>query len=107
MSGRHAAFPWIELIPFVLYIPAVLYSTTPNNVLYQMGLQEIGALTIPLATLAACVCAVVGFAYLFRLRGWRRITTLILSILHAALFGTVQCGTAYLIIQVLLGNLTV
>jgi hypothetical protein len=102
-------FPWIELIPFGLYIIVALYMSTPANALYQKGLQviqDIGVYVIPVALIMGIALAVTGFAVFRRLHGWRRTTTLVLSICHIAVFAVAACGMAVFAFLVLTGKIT-
>ena len=104
-----AAFPWIELIPFGLYAIVALYVTTPTNVFYQKGLQviqDIGVFVIPLALIAGIVLAIIGLLLFNRLRGWRKTTTLVLSICHVAVFAAAACGMAVFVFLVLSGKIS-
>jgi hypothetical protein len=103
------AFPWIELIPFGLYAIVALYLTTPTNVFYQKGLQviqDIGVFVIPLALIAGIVLAITGLLLFKRLHGWRKTTTLVLSICHAAVFAVAACGMAVFVFLVLSGKIS-
>ena len=100
-------FPWVELIPFAFYILAVLYSTTPSNVLNGSGLQEIGALSIPVAAIAGTTMATIGFLMLSKLHGWRKTSTLVLCIINAAVFVFLIFGTMFFLVLILRGVLVV
>lgn len=104
-----AAFPWIELIPFGLYAIAALYVTTPTNVFYEKGLKfirDIGVCAVPLALISGVALSVIGFVMLHKLHGWRKTTTLVLSIFHIAVFAVAACGTAVLVFLALTGKIT-
>lgn len=91
-------FPWILLLPLPVYVLSVLLYNTPNNVLYQLRLQEFSFFSPVLCVILAALFAAPGIAAAVSLRRamprWRWIVTWILSGLHL----TVGVGTLLLII---------
>ena len=102
-------FPFVELIPFVFYVLAALDVTTPTNVWAQKGLQvvqNIGVTAIPLSVIVGAALAILGFVVFRRLRGWRKIATLVLSIFHATTCAVAVCGGAVFVCLLLSGVLS-
>ena len=99
-------FPWVELIPFVFYILAILYSITPTAVLNELGFQDIGHLSIPVAAIVGTAAAIVGFIMLSKLHGRRKTSTMILSTINAIVFIGLLCASMFSVVLLLRGALT-
>ncbi len=101
-------FPFIELIPFVFYVLAVLYVATPTSFWTEKGLtviQNIGVTAIPLGLITGAALAIIGFVMLRRLQGWRKTATLVLSVFHGAAYAIAVCGGAVFVCLILGGAL--
>ena len=78
-------YPWLLLFPVPLYVVSMVLGNTPNNVLYQRGLQEAAFLLPGISASLGIVLSVFGVAVLISenaMPKWRKTATLILSAIH-------------------------
>ena len=103
-------FPWLSLIPFVLYIPVGIFINIPTNTINSTHprLASLGSYLIPLALIAALTLFLLGIAALLQkqLYGWKKWMTLAGTVIHGLLILTFICGFVVFLVLLFAGQLS-